>query len=171
MRDVILGKFKDIRHKWFTISLESKVFYKVIDDITSEVNQGNINASDAIELVSLFKKRNKAWIKLKSISGRNDIVCKCVLITSDNKKIKTELSGSDVLYNATVLSETPRKLKLYKVKKDILKWIKPNDDFYDDCKIPIEEELSEDGYYLYRAFQLELRKLNISAKEYYERFC
>ena len=162
MRNTILNKFKDISHKWFTVSLESRVFSKVINDITKEVSTGNINANDAIDLVSLFKKRNKAWIKLKSVNGRNDIVCKCVLITVDNKKIKTEISGSDILNNATVLSRTPKSLKLYNTKKDPLKWSKPDDSFFDGFSIPVEEELTEDGYYLYREFQLELRKLNIS---------
>ena len=171
MKSIILNKFKDISHKWFTVSLESKVFSKVIDDITSEVRLGNINANDAISLVSLFKERNKAWIKLKSVNSRNDITCKCVLITSDNKKIKTELNGNDLLNNATVLNKTPKSLKLYNTKKDPLKWSKPDDSFYDDFSIPVEEELTEDGYYLYREFQLELRELDITAKEYYERFC
>ena len=171
MRDMILNKFKNISHKWFTISLESKIFSKVIDDITNEIRCGHINASDAIELVSLFKKRNKAWIKLKSVSGRNNITCKCILITKDNKKIKTELNGSDVLYNTEVLSETPKKLKLYNTKKDPLKWTKPDDNFYDDYDVPFEEEFTEDGYYMYKAFQLELRRLDLTAKEYYERFC
>jgi len=172
MRDRILKKFKDVSHKWFYLNIKDTAFNIVLSDITSAIQEGDITANDAIKLVMSFKEKEKAFIKLKNVKGRNDIICSCELITKDNKKIKTTVSGNVILNRCVLIEGTPKKLKLYKQKSANFKnWIKPDDNFTDEFKMPIEEELTEDGYYLYKSFCLELKRLNITAKEYYKRFC
>jgi len=117
-------------------------------------------------------EKEKAFIKLKHVKGRNDITCLCELITKDNKKIKTTVSGDAILNRCDLIQGTPKKLKLYKSNDSSFNnWEKPDDSFSDSFSIPLDEEFTADGYYLYKEFQLELRRLNITAKEYYERFC
>jgi len=172
MRELILNKFKKISHKWFYLNVKDTDFNIVLNDISVAIKAGDITANDAINLVSSFKEKEKAFIKLKHVKGRNDITCLCELITKDNKKIKTTVSGEAILNRCDLIQGTPKKLKLYNSNDSSFKnWIKPNDGFSDTFSIPLEEELTEEGYYLYKEFQLELKKLNLTAKEYYKKFC
>jgi hypothetical protein len=172
MRENILKKFKNVSHKWFYLCIKDTAFNIILNDISIAIQEGSITAKDAINLVSSFKDKEKAFIKLKHVKGKRNIVCLCELITKDNKKIKTTVSGDIILSKCDLLQGTPKKLKLYKSIDNKLKtWKKPNDDFSDAFSTPLDEEFTETGYYLYKAFQLELRRLNVSAKEYYKRFC
>ena len=172
MRESILRKFKDVSHKWFYLNIKDTAFNVILNDISGAIQAGDITANDAIKLVRSFKEKEKAFIKLKHVKGRNDIVCLCELITKDNKKIKTTVSGDTILNRCDLIQGTPKKLKLYKSNDSSFKnWQKPDDNFSDEFSTPLDEEFTEDGYYLYKEFQLELRRLNLTAKEYYERFC
>lgn len=160
MRDQINEKFKDVRNKWVYVPLDKKEFKHIIQDITENIHSGNIEVKEAIKLVKIFKEKKTAWIKLKSVKGRSKQYCDCEIITKSNIKLKTNVS-CEFMLSAEILSDTPKTLKLYKSsfkkKKESPKWIK-TDSFSDGIDIPLEEEFTEEGYRLYKAYYLE--KLN-----------
>ena len=167
MRDLIKNKFSGIKQKWIYIPLDSPVFSSVLDTLTSEIRVGNILAKDAITLIKAFRNNKKAWIKFVSVKGRKNQSCSCEVILESNKKIKTELPCEFVL-NAELMGSTPKGLKLFKKSKRQSKdWKKPDDGFIDDIQYPpVEEELTEDGYALYKAWQEEIKASGMSAEEY-----
>ena len=165
MRVHINKKFEGIRQKWVYIPLESKEFSKVLDDITLSIRNGNVSSFEAIDLIKRFKDNKKGWIKFISVKGRKNLYCLCEVITKSNKKIKTELNCEFIL-NSMILNGTPKSLKLYKDKYSRVsrskEWKKPNDGFVDPIDWPpVEEELTELGYELYRDWHLEIQASKI----------
>ena len=69
MRDQINNKFKNIRQKWFYISLDCNEFSSVLDDITASIREGRLTSFEAIDLIKRFKENKKAWIKLIAVRG------------------------------------------------------------------------------------------------------
>ena len=170
MRDQINNKFKNIRQKWFYISLHCNEFSSVLDDITASIREGRLTSFEAIELIKRFKENKKGWIKLIAVRGRKNLFCQCEVITVTNKKIKTELSCELVL-SAEILQGTPKSLKLYKDKTKrvsrLKSWKKPDDGFIDPIQWPpVEEELTELGYELYKEWQQEIQASGLSAEAY-----
>ena len=92
MRDQINERFKNIRNKWVYVPLNKKEFKNIIQDITTNIHDGNINVDEAIKLVKIFKEKKTAWIKLKSVKGRSKQYCDCEIITKSNIKLKTNVS-------------------------------------------------------------------------------
>ena len=170
MRDQINNKFKDIRQKWVYIPLKTNEFSNVLDDITLAIKSGAVSSHEAIYLIKRFKDNKRGWIKFLSVKGRKNISALCEVITANNKKIKTELSCEFIL-NAEIISGTPKSLKLYKDKSKrssrLKEWKKPNDGFVDPVTWPpVEEELTELGYELYKEWQLEIQASGLTAEAY-----
>lgn len=169
MREQLKLKFLGIKQKWIYVPLRSKVFSDILDNITASIQKGEVTAADAIDLIKDFKRNKKGWIKLVSVKGRKNLFCSCEVITRKNVKIKTETSCEFVL-QSEVLDGTPKSLKLFSNKKANNKgaWIKPDDGFVDPCDthIPIEEELTELGYQMYKEWHEEIRASGMSPEEY-----
>ena len=170
MRQQIKNKFEHSRQKWIYIPIKSKAFSDILDIITLEIKKQSLSASEAIELIRCFKARNNAWVKFKSVRGRSNLYCECEVITKSNKKFKTAVSCEAVL-NSVMLDGSPKSLKLYKLAKEkkytAKAWKKPDDGFVDDIDYPpVEEELTEFGYELYKDWQQEVRDSGMSAEEY-----
>jgi len=154
MRNLIQNKFQGIKHKWFYLPIASKDFQQIIDLLTQKISQGDVTAKESIELISAFKKTGKFWLKMLTVKGRNNLYCECLLTTRHNTKIKTALSCESVLSSELMMS-TPKSLKLFDIVKDKNEW-KKVDSFVDPVAYPpVEEELTECGYFLYRAFLKE----------------
>ncbi len=157
MRDQINKRFKDIRNKWVYVPLNKKEFKNIIQDITECVHAGDISVKEAIDVVKIFKEKNTAWVKFKSVKGRSNQYCDCEIITKRNIKVKTKVSCEFIL-TADILPDTPKTLKLYKSsfkrKKMSPKW-KKLDNFCDGISTPLEEEFTEEGYRLYKSYYLE----------------
>ena len=157
MRDLIQNKFQGIKHKWFYLPIASKDLQQIIDVLTQKINQGDVTVKESIELINAFKKTGKMWLKLLTVKGRSKLYCECLLITRSNKKIKTALSCESILSSELMMS-TPKSLKLFNVVKDKNEW-KKVDSFIDPITYPpVEEELTECGYFLYKAFLKEKEK-------------
>ena len=169
MRDQIKLKFLGIKQKWVYVSLKSKVFSDILDNITASIQKGEVTADDAIDLIKEFKRNKKGWIKLASVKGRKNLFCLCEVITRKNVKIKTETSCEFIL-QSELLNGTPKSLKLFKNKRISSKgeWIKPDDGFIDPCDtdVPIEEELTELGYQMYKEWHEEIRASGMTHEEY-----
>lgn len=170
MRQQIQDKFKNTRQKWIYIPIKSKEFSDILDVITLEIKKQSLTAAEAIELIKCFKAKNSAWVKFKSVRGRSNLYCECEVITKTNKKFKTEISCEAVL-NSIILSGSPKSLKLYKPLKEkkysSKPWKKPDDGFVDNISYPpVEEELTEFGYELYKDWQEEIRASGLTAEEY-----
>lgn len=170
MRDQINNRFKDIRQKWIYIPLKGKEFSSVLDDITIAIRNNTITSSEAIELIKRFKGHGKGWLKFISVRGRKNLYCSCEVITANNKKIKTALNCEFIL-NAELISGTPKSLKLYKDKTKRTSrdkaWKKPDDGFVDPITWPpVEEELTELGYELYKEWQLEIQASGLTPEAY-----
>lgn len=169
MRDKIKEKFSVVKQKWVYVPLRSKVFSDILDNITANIQSGKVSASDAIDLIKDFKQNGKGWIKLNAVKGRKNLFCDCEVITKNNKKIKTAVSCEFIL-NAEMLVGTPKSLKLLNKRKKINKgaWKKPDDGFVDPCNthIPIEEELTELGYQMYKEWHEEIKASGMTHEEY-----
>ena len=167
MRELIKNKFSGIKQKWIYVPLKNPIFYRVLDTLTSNIQTGDVTAKDAIDLIKAYKNNKKAWIKFISVKGRKNQTCICEVILESNKKIKTEVSCEFVL-NAELMGSTPKGLKLFrKSKRQSKDWKKSSDGFIDDIQYPpVEEELTEDGYALYKAWQEEIRASGMSAADY-----
>ena len=84
------------------------------------------------------------------------------LLLINNAKIKTELNCESVLASELMMS-TPKALKLFDIIKDKNEW-KKVDSFIDPITYPpAEEELTECGYFLYKAYLKEKER----NKEFY----
>jgi len=154
MRDSIQNKFQGIKHKWFYLPIKSKDFHQIIDLLTQKISRGDVTVKESIELINAFKKSKKMWLKLLTVKGRSNLYCECLLITRKNTKIKAELSCESVLASELMMS-TPKALKLFDIVKDKSEW-KKVDSFIDPISYPpVEEELTECGYFLYKAFLKE----------------
>lgn len=169
MRNQIKNKFKNTKHKWVYVSLRSKVFSDILDNITAAIQSGTVTASDAIGLIKDFKRNGKGWIKFKSVKGRKNLFCSCEVITRKNIKIKTDVS-CEFIINSEMLAGTPKSLKLFSKKSSSTKgaWKKPDDGFVDPCDtdIPIEEEFTELGYQMYKEWHEEIRASGMTHEEY-----
>jgi len=170
LRDQINNRFKGIRQKWLYIPLDCKEFSGILDVITFEIRENNISATEAIDLIKKFKQNKKGWIKFISVRGRKNLSCECEVITKSNKKIKTALN-CDFVLNAEIMLGTPKSLKLYKDKFNrssrLKDWKKPDDGFIDPIAYPpVEEELTELGYQMYKDWQLEIQASGLSPEEY-----
>ena len=165
MREQIKSKFLGIKQKWVYVPLKSKVFSDILDSITSSIRKGEVTAGCAIDLVKDFKRNKKGWIKLNSVKGRKNLFCSCEVITRTNKKIKKAVSCEFIL-SAELLNGTPKSLKLFKrsYSSDKGKWKKPDDGFIDpsNSDIPIEEELTELGYQMYKEWHEEIKSSGLS---------
>lgn len=168
MRNLISKKFGGIKQKYIFIPLKSKAFADILDAITIEIKNNNVTAKEAMLLIKSFKANKKAWVKFKSVKGRKNLFCECEVITKSSKKIKTALS-CDIVIESELLHGTPKSLKLFKKEKKYTsrEWKKPDDGFVDDITYPpVEEELTELGYELYKDWQEEIRASGMSAEAY-----
>ena len=158
MKEIIKEKFSGISHKWIKFDFDSEEFSIIISEITKNVNLNKINISQAKNLVNAFKRKEEAWIKYKSTKGRiKNIQCLCEIITECNKKIEIYLSAESIL-DAKLMYGSPKSLNYFKVSEKN-NWKKPSDGFYDDINYPaLEEEFTEIGYELYKAYTLEKRE-------------
>lgn len=168
MKERIKEKFLNQRQKWIWFHIDSNEFYVIIDKITESIKNGSYNSTNAIDLIKSFKFHEKAFIKFVKTKGRKNFTCVCNIIDKENNKVEIVLSPESIL-NANNLSGTPKTLKLYKTndKKQKGKWKKPDDGFNDPIDYPpVEEELTELGYAMYKDWQEEIQRSGLTAEEY-----
>ena len=167
MKDLINNKFVGIKHKWITFHIDSDVFQDIIFKIDNAVKEGIFKSRDAIGLVKSFKLQEKAWVKFIKTKGRKNFTCVCHVIDSKNSKLEIEIEPPIIL-DANILNGTPKSLKLYnKEKKSKGNWSKPDDGFIDPIEYPpVEEELTELGYEMYKEWELEIKNSGLSRDEY-----
>lgn len=167
MREELNNKFAGIKHKWFSFSLKSNEFSIVLDRITEGIKQQEISKDNAINLVKTFKENNFVFVKYKNAVGRSKVQASCEIIDKDNNKLKIILNPNIVI-NANVLKGTPKGLKLYKkISKKKGAWKKPEDGFVDPVQYPpVEEELTELGYEMYKDWHNEIKASGMSRDEY-----
>ena len=167
MREKIKEKFSNVKHKWISFHIDENFFQTILYTIDDAVKSGKIKSSNAINLVSSFKEKEIAWIKFIRPVGRKDIKCECQIIDKDNNKIDITLSPK-ILLDAQVMSNTPKALKLYsKGKKTKGNWKKPDDGFDDPIEYPpVDEELTELGYEMYKDWELEIKQSGLTREEY-----
>ena len=78
----------------------------------------------------------------------------------------------EVLFSANLLGNTPKAMKLYKLEKSKGIWKKPNDGFNDPVSYPpVEEELTELGYAMYKEWTEEVAASGLSSQDYYRKIC
>jgi len=120
-----------------------------------------------MSLIKAFKFHEKVFIKYKKPTGRSKVLCVCEVITSNNHKLDFTLSPNEVL-DGHILNGTPKSLKLYRTNENSKSiWKKPNDGFVDPITYPpVEEELTELGYELYRDWQEEIKASGLSREQY-----
>ena len=151
-RELINKKFVSSNTKWLELNLSSPVFDKIINTATNDIRSGLVEARQCINLIECFRHHDKIWIKYKRTLGRKNLICECEAITKDNHKLTVTISPEHII-ESTVMAETPKKQKLYKLssKEQNSFWIKPDDGFNDPVQYPrVEEELTELGYHLYK---------------------
>ena len=167
MKELINKKFFGIKHKWLYFHIDTNTFQDIIFHIDSAIKSGEFKSKNAISLVKSFKTQEKAWIKFIKTKGRKNITCICQVIDIKNSKLEIELDPKIIL-EANLLNGTPKSLKLYnKEKKTKGKWIKPDDGFIDPIEYPpVEEELTELGYEMYKDWELEIQNSGLSREEY-----
>lgn len=151
-------KFDGISHKWIRFELEDEVFIKVKNQLKILFENEKISNKDLKILLKHFKRNDFFWLKYYGTKGTKDIICKCQIINENNEKFDIDLNYLDVL-EADLLDGTPKSLKLFKVNKKSLgadvDWDKPDDGISDDLYPPIEEEMTQLGYELYKMTILE----------------
>ena len=164
MKDKLKSKFNGVKHKWIYFHIDTQTFQDVIDVISQKVHSNEIKSKDAINLVKCFKKQEKVFVKFIKTVGRKNFTCLCQIIDDKNNKLDINLSP-EIVYDAKLLNNTPKGLKLYKSgEKSKGVWKKPDDGFTDPISYPaVEEELTECGYLLYKAY-LKEKEIN---KEFY----
>ena len=167
MKERIKEKFLNQRHKWIWFHTDSNEFYIIVDKITESIKDNKYNTSNAKDLVKSFKFHEKAFVKFLKTKGRKNFICVCHIIDKENNKIEINLSPESIL-SANTLSASPKALKLYKSdKKQKGKWKKPDDGFVDPIEYPpVEEELTELGYAMYKDWQEEIQRSGLSSEEY-----
>jgi len=167
LKEEIKQRFLNKRHKWIWFNIDTNEFYKILDVITENIKTKHYKSKDAIDLTNCFKFQEKAFIKFIKTVGRKNFTCLCQIIDKNNNKIEFSLTPEELL-NSHNLSDTPKSLKLYKTnEKERGKWKKPNDGFIDLVEYPpVEEELTELGYQMYKDWQEEIKNSGLSAEEY-----
>ena len=166
MREEIKNKFEGVSHKWVYFHTDSYEFQYILDSITTAISEKRANSKSSIALIKCFKFHEKAFVKFIKMTGRSKPSCVCQLIDADNNKIDIEFNPETVL-NAALLNSTPKSLKLYRINsKNKNEWKKPDGDFEDSIYPPVEEELTELGYELYRDWQQEIKASGLSRDEY-----
>ena len=168
MKDRIKEKFSGIKHKWIYFHTDNIEFQIILDQITVEINNKNIKSKDAIKLIKSFKFHEKAFVKFIKTSGRKNFVCVCQVIDANNIKVNINLNPESVI-DANLLSGTPKSLKLYKTgEKNKSIWNKPDDGFKDPISYPpVEEELTELGYSMYKDWTEEVAASGMNSIDYY----
>lgn len=172
MREKLKDMFLGHKHKWIWFHTDSKNFNYVLQFITEAIQKGEIETSSAKALIKSFKFHEKVFIKYIKSVGRKDLKCLCHLIDSNNKKIEIFLKPEIVL-SSIVLNGTPKSLKLYKTnEKSKNNWTKPDDGFIDPISYPpVEEELTELGYAMYKDWTEEVAASGMTSTEYYRKLC
>ena len=167
MKELISKKFFGIKHKWLTFHIDTDTFKDIVFHIDVSVKEGAFKSKDAILLIKSFRTQEKAWIKFIKTKGRKNIKCICQIIDIKNFKLEIELDPKIVL-EARLLNGTPKSLKLYdKEKKTKGNWVKPDDGFIDPIEYPpVEEELTELGYEMYKDWEMEIKNSGLSREEY-----
>jgi hypothetical protein len=158
MREALSNKFNGISHKWLKFELDDEVFKKIKTKLKESLEADLYNEKDLRKILKHFKRKDFCWVKYLSCRGTSFIICKCQVIDENNNKVDFELLGHEVLY-AQMLDGTPKGLKLFKVNKKELgadiDWDKPDDGITDELYPPIEEEMTQLGYELYKMTILE----------------
>ncbi len=172
MKDKLKLKFKNHKHKWIWFHVDSVVFNDVIDCFTKNITQKNITSKSAKSLTKCFKFHEKVFIKYIKTVGRKNFNCLCHIIDKDNNKLEILLSPNHII-DANILSGTPKSLKLYRTdEKDKNNWTKPDDGFIDPISYPpVEEELTELGYAMYKDWTEEVAASGLSSTDYYRKLC
>ena len=171
MKDKIKLKFSGVKHKWIYFHIDTQTFQNVIDVISAKVHNKEAKSKDAINLVKCFKKQEKVFLKFIKTVGRKNFTCLCHIIDKDNNKIDIILKP-EVIISANLLGNTPKAMKLYKLEKSKGNWKKPNDGFVDPIDYPpVEEELTELGYAMYKDWTEEVKASGLSSKDYYRKIC
>jgi hypothetical protein len=167
MKNQIKEKFLGVKHKWIYYHIDSNTFQSILDKISAKVHAKEVKSKVAINLVKCFKKQEKVFLKFIKTVGRKNFICECNLIDNENNKIIINLSP-EVLLDAHILSGTPKGLKLYKTgEKSKGNWKKPDDGFFDPVSYPpVEEELTELGYAMYKDWTDEVRASGLSSIDY-----
>tara|TARA_R100000734_G_C3301189_1_gene91800 strand:+ start:55 stop:603 length:549 start_codon:yes stop_codon:yes gene_type:complete len=167
LKEEIKQRFLNKRHKWIWFNIDTNEFYKILDVITENIKTKDYKSKDAIDLANCFKFQEKAFVKFIKTVGRKNFTCLCQIIDKNNNKIEFNLTPEELL-NSYDLSDTPKSLKLYKTSlKEKGKWKKPNDGFIDPIEYPpVEEELTELGYQMYKDWQEEINRSGLSSEEY-----
>ena len=172
MKDKIKQKFCGVKHKWIYFHTDTIEFQHILDKITVEIHNKNITSKNAIKLIKSFKFHEKAFLKFIKTAGRKNFTCVCQVIDINNNKININLEPESVL-NANTLSGTPKSMKLYKTDEKIRGvWKKPDDGFKDPVQYPpVEEELTELGYSMYKDWTEEVAASGMSSQDYYRKLC
>tara|TARA_R100000773_G_C4195821_1_gene100033 strand:- start:32 stop:577 length:546 start_codon:yes stop_codon:yes gene_type:complete len=170
MKDKIKEKFFGIKHKWIYFNIDSKEFQDILNVITESIRSKKITSKNAISLTKCFKFHEKAFVKFIKTAGRKNFTCLCQIIDKENNKLEIKFKPEEILESA-LLSDTPKSLKLYKTKESNKgAWKKPDDGFLDDIQYPpIEEELTELGYRMYKDWTEEVRASGMSSIDYYRK--
>ena len=171
MKDKIKLKFSGVKHKWIYFHIDTQTFQNVIDVISNKVHNKEIKSKEAINLVKCFKKQEKVFLKFIKTVGRKNFTCLCHIIDKDNNKIDINLKP-EILISANLLGNTPKAMKLYKLEKAKGIWKKPDDGFVDPVSYPpVEEELTELGYAMYKDWTEEVAASGLNSKDYYKKIC
>ena len=167
MKELIKEKFVNQKHKWIWFYIDSHILNEITNTLTSAIANKQITSKNSIKLINCFKFHEKVFIKFIKTVGRKNFNCLCQIIDENNNKVEINLKPIDVI-NASILSGTPKSLKLYKCgKKDKNNWTKPDDGFVDPIEYPpVDEELTELGYQLYKEWQLEIQNSGMSEAAY-----
>ena len=172
MKDEIKNKFNGIKHKWVYFHTDSHEFQLILDELTTAIRENKISSKDAISLTKAFKLQEKAFVKFIKTVGRKNFYCLCHIIDKKNNKVELNLKPEFIL-NSYLLSNTPKALKLYKNnEKSKGIWKKPDDGFVDHIQDPpVEEELTELGYAMYKDWTEEVKASGMSSIDYYRKLC
>ena len=172
MKDKLKSKFLNHKHKWIWFHVESEIFKEVINCFTDNITQNTISTKTAKSLTKCFKFHEKVFLKYIKTVGRKNFKCLCYIIDKENNKIEIKLNPEDVL-DASILSSSPKSLKLYKTDEKIKNnWKKPDDGFVDPISYPpVEEELTELGYAMYKDWTEEVAASGLSSIDYYRKLC
>ena len=171
MKDKIKLKFSGVKHKWIYFHIDTQTFQNVIDVISAKVHSKEIKSKDAIKLVKCFKRQEKVFLKFIKTVGRKNFNCLCHIIDENNNKLEISLAPENLL-SANLLGNTPKAMKLYKLEKSKGEWKKPDDGFIDPVSYPpVEEELTELGYAMYKDWTEEVAASGMSSQDYYRKLC
>lgn len=167
MREQLNKKFEGIKHKWISFPVKSNEFHLVLDRITVGIKENEITKDNAVHLVKSFKENDIVFLKYKNPIGRSNVLASCEIIDKDNTKLQIKLKPATVI-TASILEGTPKSLKLYKRhSKKNGDWKKPNDGFVDPVQYPpVEEELTELGYKMYKDWHSEIKASGMTRDEY-----